>query len=200
MKIIKMRNMPNTPIEFTNRRGNIYYVKSKLTKKGNTTYYMTKKKDEDCLNSLPDKYEVFEKPDTGVLYIRQKKEKMFDAKEIGFVEKALEKNKEVIDFRLDVVGNMIKIYVGDKQTFDERMSTWENRPLFRNRAINFIKSSMRLGERMRIIKSKNGEYEFQRYCYRGSIDDWIWIDGGEDLQDLVKTNIHHLGRMSYYEL
>lgn len=102
-----MRNLPNTSIEFTNRRGNIYYVKSKLTKKGNTTYYMTKKKDEDCLNSLPDKYEVFEKPDTGVLYIRQKKEKMFD---------------------------------------------------------------------------------------------WAWIDGGEDLQDMVRRNIYHLGRMSYYEL
>ncbi len=195
MKIIKMSH---TPLEFTNRRGDIYYVKSKLTKKGNTTYYMTKKKDEDCLNSLPEEYEVFEKPDTSVMYIRQKKEKMFDAKEIGFVEKALKENEEVAAFRLDIVGNMIKIYIADLETVEGFERVMERMSVMKGRA-ELINKFVRFEERMRIIK-EDGEYGVKRYCYRGSIDDWVWIDGGVDLQDLAKTNIHHLGRMSYYEL
>jgi len=34
-------------IEFSNRKDETYYIKSKKTKKGNLTYYMTRKKDKE---------------------------------------------------------------------------------------------------------------------------------------------------------
>jgi hypothetical protein len=39
----------------------------------------------------------------------------------------------------------------------------------------------------------------QRYCFRGSIDDWIDIGYGS-LTTLVKQYVKHLGKESYFEL
>jgi hypothetical protein len=61
----------------------------------------------------------------------------------------------------------------------------------------------RYEERMRIIlvhRKGEREFIFQRYCYRGSIDDWITIDSGSDLEALVEKNLYHLGKESYYKL
>ena len=39
-----------------------------------------------------------------------------------------------------------------------------------------------------------------RYCFLGSIDDWITISNPDELPKLVKTYVKHLGEESYYEL
>jgi hypothetical protein len=44
------------------------------------------------------------------------------------------------------------------------------------------------------------EFIAQRYCYLGSIDDWIDIGSPDTLQNLVKTYVKHLGQDSYFEL
>lgn len=186
-------------LEFTNKQGDIYYIKSKLTKKGNTTYYATKKRGKDCLDSMPEGYEIFEVPDTSTMYIRRKKESAFDAKEVGLVEAVLKKNEAIADFQLDIVGNLMKIYVAETDNF-ERLKSIMKDTFASSKSMDMVKKLMRYEEKMRIIKDKEGEYGFQRYCYRGSIDDWIWIDGGDDLEHLAETNIQHLGKESYYEL
>ena len=48
--------------------------------------------------------------------------------------------------------------------------------------------------------NENKSYEFMRFCYRGSIDDWITIGEGKDLQELAQLILIHLGQDSYYEL
>ncbi len=186
-------------LEFTNRRGDTYYIKSKLTKKGNTTYYATKNKDKDCLDSMPEGYEIFEIPDTCTMYIRRKKKNVFSPKEIEFIEETLKKNEAVAGFSLDIVGDLIKIYVAETDDF-ERFKSLMKDNFANEKAMDVVKRFVRYEEKMRIIKGKNDNFVFQRYCYRGSIDDWIQIDGGDDLEHLAETNLRHLGRQSYYEL
>ncbi len=190
-------------LQFINRQGKCYYIKSKPTKKGNTTYFMTKKEDEDCLEILPEGYEVFEKPDTCIIFIRQKKKSKFGERELQFIEKELKKNETIDDFRLEITGNTIKIFVAGKEDNDRLFELWD-RPFYSGEKIKELrKRFMRFEERMRILKRSIGEaneYEFQRYCFRGSIDDWISIDGGENIQELAKENIYHLGKDSYYDL
>lgn len=190
-------------LQFFNRQGDCYYIKSKLTKKGNKTYFMTKKEDENCLEILPIGYEVFEKPDTSIMFIRQRKENIFKNTEIQLIEKELKKNEAIIDFKLDIIGSEIKIYIAEKEGNERLFQLWE-KPFYSEEKINDLrKKFMRFEEKMRISKKVRKEtngYEFQRYCYRGSINDWISIDGGENLATLAKENIHHLGRESYYDL
>ncbi len=40
----------------------------------------------------------------------------------------------------------------------------------------------------------------QRWCFRGAIDDWIWLDGPAPLPRLVEKYVRHLGKDSFYEL
>lgn len=184
----------------TNRQGDNYYIKSKLTKKGNTSYYMTKKLDDDCLKTLPKGYEVFEKPDSSVLYIRKVKPSLYTQKELNFIRKELKKNKNIIEFRLDVQGGNIRIYVAEKEDNNRLFELWE-KPFFSQLKIDGMrKQFMRFEEKMRVKKLKIDGYEFQRYRYRGRIDDWIWIDGGDDLEALAKQNLCYLGKESYFEL
>jgi hypothetical protein len=40
----------------------------------------------------------------------------------------------------------------------------------------------------------------QRYCYRGSIDDWIYVGGSGKLEKLVQQYVKHLDKESFFEL
>ncbi|KYC40470.1 hypothetical protein WA1_26460 [Scytonema hofmannii PCC 7110] len=50
------------------------------------------------------------------------------------------------------------------------------------------------------VANSFGLFELQRYCFLGSVDDWINIGLPDTLQNLVETYVQHLGRESYYEL
>jgi len=194
----------NMPFTFKTTKGKTYYLKSRITKKGNTTYYLTQKKDGECLKEVPAGYEVFEKYDFGQAYIRKVKESHIEPAEIAAIEKELRQNESLHDFKLDICGDEIRIYTKEKGPTTEGsdllksfMATpQENLDAIRNRFVRYE-------ERMRIILTQHKserEFVFQRYCYRGSIDDWIVIDSGIDLEALAQKNLYHLGKESYYEL
>jgi len=180
-------------ISFKNIKGENYFIKTKLTKKGNKSYYMTRKGDSECLKEIPEGYEVFEKYDSGMMFIRKRKKEEYTMNEIEIIETELKANKSVYKYKLDISGKLIKIY-----TVERNMNT-ENDSMSRMFGPETILSFKRFEERMRINRNKN-EFELSRYCYRGRIDDWIIIDYDEDLKEIVKNNIKHLGKESYYNL
>ncbi|GEM_PF-3781429 len=189
--------------EFKNSRDVAFYIKSKLTKKGNTTYFMTKKLDKECLDEEPQGFEVFEKPDSRTIFIRRRKPNKFGLKGVNTIKKELEKNKNVADFRIDVNGDEVKVYTTDieasrESIFDGGLSQLLNS---KDKLDFFKKRFQRYEERMRIKlmeKKEEKEYLVYRYCYRGSVDDWIIIDAGEDLIEMAK-NLQLIGTEEYFE-
>jgi hypothetical protein len=190
------------PKSFENSKGKTYFIKSKLTKKGNTTYYMTRKEDESCLSALPEGYEVFEKYDSGSMFVRKKQISLFNLKEINAIKASLDKNESVVDYRINITGKEMAIYTVEKEIDASRLGS----PL-----ISFYKMAQtshppswrNFAERMKVIihQNKSGtEFEVQRYCYRGSIDDWITIGVEADIAEVGNKYLIHLGKASYYEL
>ena len=183
---------------FQNLKGDNYFVKSKLTKTGKMTFFLTKTLDEKCLDILPYTYEVFEKYDSGMMFIRKAQPKQFSDNEMKIIESELKKNKSLMDSKIDTYGDEIKIYTVEQ---DEEMDRMENR-LFGFNSYKMLKYR-RYDERMKIKVSGTGDdrqFEVMRFCYRGSIDDWITIDVGDDLKALATHNLVHLGKDSFYEL
>jgi len=43
-------------------------------------------------------------------------------------------------------------------------------------------------------------FSVERYCFRGSVDDWIQIGGAQHLKTVVEKFMPHLGRESFFEL
>ena len=190
--------------EFKTIKGKNYYLKSRKTKKGNTTYYMTGKLDEVCLNEVPKGYEVFEKYDLGVLYIRREKISKFSKKDIAIIEKELKKCSSIDGYLIDVHGEEIKIYtVENADGTNSLINNYLNISLNKDKILVARNSLLRYEERLKINFQDNNDFkgfEVMRYCYRGSVDDWIVIDAGEDLKELAEKNIFHLGKESYFNL
>ena len=57
-------------------------------------------------------------------------------------------------------------------------------------------------EVMRFIlqDKKARDFTVERFCYRGGIDDWIYLDGPGSLEKLAKKYIKYLGTEEFFEL
>ena len=186
---------------FKNKLGKAYYVKSRKTKKGNTTYFLTTKLDDSCLDSLPKEYEVYENYSAQMLYIRKKKKSGFSAKDIAIIERELSKNESIDGFELNSHGDEIKIY--EMEDKSKNLSADFFMGVARDKLEGAKAYLMKYTENMSIKKvTKKGvvEYLVLRFCYRGSIDDWIVVDAGEDLEMLAVSNLVHLGKESFFDL
>jgi hypothetical protein len=55
---------------------------------------------------------------------------------------------------------------------------------------------------LRFVLIDNAKRKFiaERYCFLGSIDDWINIGGPDRLENLTKKFLKHLGKESFFEL
>jgi hypothetical protein len=51
-----------------------------------------------------------------------------------------------------------------------------------------------------LIDDQHRTFVTQRYCFIGSIDDWIDIGRSGTLAHLVKQHVQHLGKESYFNL
>ncbi len=180
---------------YTNRRGKTYYIKKRETKTGKITYTMTLKESEDCIDEEPTGYEVHELPESGQIVIRKKLPKAYNLRELHLIKNALEENETISDYKLDIKGKEVLIYISELPDTE-----------FFNRIEGLLRSNIGMIKnyeaRMKIIKvgEESDRYAIQRYCYRGSIDDWITIGVSPRLNKLVEKYIYHLGKESYYEL
>ncbi|MBA2175404.1 hypothetical protein H0266_10910 [Halobacillus locisalis] len=70
-------------LKYRSFRGDVYYLQSKKTKKGNTTYFASKKKTGAGadMDELPDGYEIYEDP-SGKVFVRRELKVLFHDDEI----------------------------------------------------------------------------------------------------------------------
>ena len=54
--------------------------------------------------------------------------------------------------------------------------------------------------RFRLVDKKRRSFVAQRFCFLGSIDDWIFLSGPENLKTLVGRDIRLLGTEEFFNL
>ena len=54
--------------------------------------------------------------------------------------------------------------------------------------------------RLVLVDKKTRTFVTERFCFRGSVDDWIHIGGPGTLLSQIHQFVKHLGRESIYEL
>jgi len=188
-------------VEYKNRRDDTYYLHEGKTKKGNPRYFFSRKKDGILVESIPDGYEIYENPNAGV-YLRKIQPEIFTDKEISIVEKGVRKYSGLKNFKIDIKKNAIVVFLPDQD------------PEFLERAFSrfVLPGSSRLDKifaqtstyspmmRFVLVDKESREFIVERWCFRGSIDDWIFVDGSNDLAKLVQKYCKHLGKDSFYDL
>ncbi|WP_027726294.1 hypothetical protein [Tuberibacillus calidus] len=179
-------------IVYKNFRGDLYYLHSRKTKKGNTTYHFSKKDSGSLVDEMPSGYEIYESPN-GKVYLRKPLKKLIHDEEIKIIEEGMKKYCPIKDFKLEIKKDVVSIYTveNDLSFIKEILPIRMDLDRYKN-----YETVMRF----RLVDKENRTFSVERFCFLGSIDDWIEIDESEDLRRLVKEYVRHIGQESLYDL
>jgi len=167
------------PVIHVNRYRDTYYLHVGKTKTGKPRYWFSTKADGDLVNAIPEGYEVYENPDARV-YLRKKPPQIVTPEEVAVVKEGLKRYAPDQHCIVDVRKADIIVYHSKRGNMYQKML------------------------RFTLDDKKDRTFRVQRWCFKGSIDDWIdlWVSGGiiGKLPVLVQTFCPHLGRDSFYDL
>jgi hypothetical protein len=191
-------------IEYTNRRKQKYYLHQGQTKTGKPKYFFSMKTEGTLVNTLPEGYEIYENPNAQV-FLRKIPPQIITPEEIAIVRAGLKKHAKLIehrDFMLDVKNKNIVVYLCDQNIDSLGRLTPAHAGFDAERFREALSYSLTYTPMMQFVLDDIEDRAFiiERWCFRGSIDDWITLDYSSDLKELVKKYGQHLGKESFYDL
>jgi hypothetical protein len=187
-------------ITHTNRKGDVYYLHTGQTRAGKARYHFSKKKAGDLAEGIPEGYEVYEML-SGQVFLRKSTPRLITAEEEAVVEAGL-RQAGVDLFRIDVETDSLIVSLPD-QSREEAERTVAMLATFPRRGmVEWLRQRGSWSALMRFVLRDQEERRFaaQRWCFRGSIDNWTWDLAQGDLATLVARYAPHLGRESFFDL
>ena len=124
------------------------------------------------------------------MYLRKKLKPIIRTEEINIINNGMKKYSKIKDFKLDIKKNVVYIYTVDNLIL--------NGPIPKSLMCKFKQYVTEL--RFVLVDKEERTFEVERFCYKGSVDDWIFLDESKNLERLVKDYTQHLGKDSFYEL
>ena len=187
------------PFAYTTRRGKTYYLHTGPKRGGGIQHYVSTDPDGPVAEALPEGFEIYETPN-GQVYLRKAKPALIRPDELALVNAELSKRQTSEHVYLaDVNGKEIVIHEG--KTRLEALRAINIR--FSERGLEeYAARNAQFTAVMRFILQDKATREFapQRFCFRGSVEDWISIGEPAPLQKLAAKFFKHLGKDSMYDL
>ena len=186
-------------ITYTNRKGDIYYLHQGTTKTGKPKYYFAKKAPNTPVETIPDGYEIYENPNAQV-FLRRIPPQIIRDEELETVRQGVKAYAQVKHTILDVKKNAIVIYTAESN--DPLADMLSGFAASRQQMEDLLARHLSYTAVLRFVLDDKQTRDFtaERFCFLGSIDDWIYLGGPDPLEKLVRTYVPHLGQESFYEL
>ncbi|NJL42642.1 MAG: hypothetical protein HC935_03190, partial [Pseudanabaena sp. SU_2_4] len=152
-------------------------------------------------NDIPNGYEIYENPNA-LVFLRKILPQLITPQEITIINAGIKKYAQLDYFIVDVKGKNIIVYLADQNVDDllelVSFSYTKNSPGVREA----IARSLTYSPMMQFVleDSQTRKFAVERWCFRGSVDDWISLGSSTDLKELVKNYARHLGKESFYDL
>ncbi len=187
------------PLQYTNSKKQTYYLHVGKTKKGNPRYYFSMKSEGQLADSIPQGYEIYENPNSQVFLRKIKSKQIFDG-EVALVEFVIENHSDLRHYKIGITKNLIQIFTPDQEIDELTQIFLPLTPVGFNE--NSILRLMTYSPVMQFVLVDKEKRLFitKRYCFLGSVDDWIQISDEDTLENLTRRYIKHIGKDSYYEL
>jgi hypothetical protein len=191
------------PITYVNAKEKTYYLHQGVTKTGKPKYHFAMKSEGNLTDSIPEGYEIYENPNAQV-FLRRITPKIITDEERAMVEEGMRQYSDVEYFKIDVKGNAILIYTA-VQDMDMLMAIFQDSPMSQDEKAQIMKTLLQgiqytADMQFVLVDETKRIFGTQRYCYLGSIDDWIPIGRSGKLPRLVKRYVKHLGKESFVTL
>ncbi len=193
-------------VQHTNRKSKTYYLHQGKTKTGKPRYYFSMKDDGNLAEELPDGYEIHEHPASAQVFLRKVQARIITDIEKHLIGKHLRKLTSSRRYVFDIKGKVITIFESDQYVDDLRElfneisnpGSWHAQftvDSFIDRTIDYFPVM-----RFTLDDESRRTFLVERYSFRGSTEDWIYIDGPDALDDLLDAYSKHLGEESFYDL
>ena len=190
------------PITYTNAKEKTYYLHQGTTTTGKPKYYFSTQPEGTLAEAIPAGFEIYENPNAQV-FLGRIPPKLITDEERQVVEAGMRTSADVKDYKIDVKGNVIAIYTADQdiETLADVCKDMSPTPSANRQLMSLLRKEIQYSPMLQFLleDAQRRLFTAQRYCFRGSIDDWIDIGHGP-LPTLVKQYVKHLGKESYFEL
>jgi len=191
------------PITCTNAKGKTYYLHQGTTKTGKPKYYFSMEREGQLAAAIPEGFEIYENPNAQV-FLRRIPPQIITDEERQVVEDGMRKYAEVQDYKIDVKGHAIVVYTADQdiETLADVFKDMYPGPSANTQLRTLLRQGIRYSPMLQFIleDAQRRTFVTQRYCFRGAIDDWIYLGTPGKLATLVKKYVRHLGKESYFDL
>ena len=185
-------------ITYTNRQGSAYHLHQGITKKGNPRYYFSKKQPTTAVKTIPAGYEINEIPN-GQVFLRKIQPKLITDQERTVIEDVLHEHPHLHTI-VDIKKDKIIIHTSDQDFVPllQELAPYTPKPGLQD-ALNRSRTYTPM-MRFTLVDKEARNFIVERFNFRGSIDDWMFIDSGKSLPKLAAKYIPHLGKESFYDL
>lgn len=185
---------------YENRFGKRYFIRQTRTKTGKPKWTISTDSC-DALATIPPGQEIYENIN-GQVVIRRIKPCLISEEEMQIVQQILkEKSKhKCVHTRKD--GNEICFFepLGNTDAVTETMVKYGS--IKDVDPVEYLLKHARFVAFFKVILTDETlrHFQAQRFCYLGSIDDWINIGEPQPLDKLLRKYIPHFGQDSFFEL
>jgi hypothetical protein len=191
------------PLTHTNAKGQTFSLYQGTTKTGKPRYYFAMQSEATLATAIPAGYEVYENPNAQV-FLRRIPPKIITDAERQVVEAGMQHYATVKDYKIDVKGNVILIYTA-VQDIDALAGLFTD--LYPDPAANVeimanLRNMVHYSPMLvfQIMDAARRTFQTQRYCFLGSVDDWIKKELAPLVDETIQKYVKHLGQDSYVEL
>lgn len=188
-------------LQYTNYKGETYYLHKGMGKKGGSQYFFSRKEAGTPMKSIPEGYEIYEDPN-GRVFLRKTVPPKISQEELSAVENSIQHYARIKDYKIDVKGKAITIYLPDLE-IDELRTCFDSFVLVNHSLLDeSLKNILNYSPIMRFILTdeKKREFRVERAGFAGPDDEWLLLEDGNNLQKLAKKYCRHLGKDSFYDL
>jgi hypothetical protein len=184
-------------VEHVSRTGKRYYLRTAQRKSGRPAFYFSTNPDPPLAESVPAGYEIYENVG-GQVFLRKISKKLVTEEEIEIVRTALKQRAEEWKYQVEIKRNTIVVHeAGQGEDWGVPRI---NSAILKEHLARFAHYQAVL--RFVLVDQIRRRFLPERYCFRGSVDDWIPIgsEGPSGIEVLTKRYVKYLGKESFYEL
>lgn len=193
------------PVTYTNRKGFTYYLCRGINKRGKPYYYFAREVKGEPVEEIPEGYKISESVN-GLVSLAKDRPIEITPEEMDAMEAALARHPKARNYRVSAKDKQILIYERVGPDLDEVLAR------FSGLGVLGAGASDRLREQedrhaqftpvLRFILTGRERRTFraERWCYLGSIDDWIDVGVSEELTELARDLIPRLGTDRFFEI
>jgi len=186
------------PLIHRSRTGKTYYLHTGPKRGGGVQHFFSTKATGALAERVPEGFEIHETVN-GQVYLRRAQPKLIRDEELHSLRRRLETPRAGHRYQVEARGETITVHEsGNDMGFLREVA-----PHLAQREHERISEQFAHYQpilRFILVDAERRRFAPERYCFRGSVDDWISIGPPDALEKLAGRYLKHLGQDSFYEL